>query len=323
MRPSIIALVGPTAVGKTKAAVAVCKALGGEVLSMDSMQVYKGMDIGTAKPSEAERGGVAHHLLDIVSPAEAFSVSQYRDMAQAVIEDIRARGRIPVLVGGTGLYLDALTRPMKMAVADEDNALRQRLKALAQTAEGRRTLHAQLALVDPESAERLHENDVRRVVRALEVYESTGKTMSEHRREDEEGEGLYTPLIYALTLPRETLYARINKRVNTMCAAGLVQEVQGLLDAGMMPERDGALQAIGYKEIVRALCGETSLEDAIEQIKMNSRRYAKRQLTWFRRDTRVRWLDISEYADFDAAVGALIGQIRVDWANQIKSEERT
>ena len=175
MKPFIIAIVGPTAVGKTRAAIRVCQALGGEVVSMDSMQIYKGMDIGTAKPDIAEREGVPHHLLDIVSPADAsFTVAQYREMAQEKIEQIRSRGALPVLSGGTGLYLNALTRPMNLAQADGNEALREEMRKLAETAQGRRALHARLEQVDPQSAARLHENDIRRVIRALEVYDATG-----------------------------------------------------------------------------------------------------------------------------------------------------
>lgn len=307
MKPCIIAIVGPTAVGKTKAAVRVCQALGGEVVSMDSMQVYKGMDIGTAKPDEAERGGVAHHLLDVLSPQEAsFTVAQYRELAQKSIEDIRERGKLPVLAGGTGLYLNALTRPMNLAQADGNEALRHEMRCLAETAQGRRALYERLAQVDPQTAARLHENDVRRVIRALEVYDTTGKTMSEYHAADSQAEGLYDVLAYGLTMPREALYARINARVDEMLHQGLEQEVRTLLESGLLPEKDGALQAIGYKEIARYLCGEISRSQAAEEIKINSRRYAKRQMTWFRRDERIRWFDVSAYADFEALVRDLI-----------------
>ena len=317
MKPFIIAIVGPTAVGKTRAAIRVCQALGGEVVSMDSMQIYKGMDIGTAKPDVAEREGVPHHLLDIVSPADAsFTVAQYREMAQEKIEQIRSRGALPVLSGGTGLYLNALTRPMNLAQADGNEALREEMRKLAETAQGRRALHARLEQVDPQSAARLHENDIRRVIRALEVYDATGKTMSEYHSEDNQGEGLYDACIYGLTMPREMLYARINARVDAMVRQGLVQEVRTLLESGLLPEKDGALQAIGYKEIVRYLRGEVSLLQATEEIKRNSRRYAKRQMTWLRRDERVRWYDVSTYDSFDSFTSDFIAQIRKDVENR-------
>lgn len=313
VKPYIIAIVGPTAVGKTRAAIRVCQALGGEVVSMDSMQIYKGMDIGTAKPDMDEREGIAHHLLDVCSPQEAsFTVAQYRDLAQEKIEEIRNRGALPVLVGGTGLYLNALTRPMNLAQADGNEALREEMRRMAQTEQGRHALHERLERVDPHTAARLHENDVRRVIRALEVYDATGKTMSEYHAEDTQGEGLYEAFVYGLTMPRETLYARINDRVDAMLRQGLVQEVRLLLESGLLPERDGALQAIGYKEIVRYLHGEVTLAQATEEIKMNSRRYAKRQMTWFRRDERVRWFDVSEYTDFDGLAQNLIQKIQED-----------
>ena len=277
---------------------------------MDSMQVYKGMDIGTAKPDEAEREGVVHHLLDVLSPQEAsFTVAQYRELAQKTIEDIRGRGKLPVLAGGTGLYLNALTRPMNLAQADSNEALRNEMRRLAETAQGRRALHERLGRVDPQTAARLHENDVRRVIRALEVYDATGKTMSEYHAADKQAEGFYDVLAYGLTMPREALYARINARVDEMLRRGLESEVRTLLESGLLPEKDGALQAIGYKEIVRYLRGEISRSQASEEIKMNSRRYAKRQMTWFQRDERIRWFDVSEYADFEALTRDLIQTI--------------
>lgn len=321
MKPFVIAIVGPTAVGKTRAAIRVCRELGGEVVSMDSMQIYKGMDIGTAKPSMEERGGITHHLLDICDPSQpSFTVAQYRDIAQKTIENIRSRDVLPVMTGGTGLYLNALTRAMNLAQADGNEALRDEMRNLAQTPQGRHELHQRLEAVDPQSAARLHENDVRRVIRALEVYDSTGKTMSEYHQDDTQGEGLYHALVYGLTMPRETLYMRINARVDEMMKQGLVKEVRALLKSGMLPEKDGALQAIGYKEIVRYLQGRCTLAQAVDEIKMNSRRYAKRQMTWFKRDERVQWFDVSEYADFEALEQALIQRIRAD-IDRLKSDE--
>lgn len=315
MKPFIIAIVGPTAVGKTKAAIRVCQALGGEVISMDSMQIYKGMDIGTAKPDAAERAGIPHHLLDICDPRDpSFTVAQYRELAREKIEDIRARGLLPVMAGGTGLYLNALTLPMNLAQADGNEALREEMRKLAETTQGRKELHDRLSAVDPQSAARLHENDVRRVIRALEVYDATGKTMSEYHRDDTQGDALYDVLVYGLTMPRETLYDRINVRVDEMMKQGLVGEVRSLVKNGSLPEKDGALQAIGYKEIVRFLRGEISLRQASDEIKMNSRRYAKRQMTWFKRDARVKWFDVSEYECFEALTQALIDVIRNDIA---------
>lgn len=318
VKPTIIALVGPTAVGKTKASFALCRALDAEIVSMDSMQIYKGMDIGTAKPGAKEQAEIPHHLIDIVEPSEEFTVADYRARACAAIDDIHRRGKIPLLVGGTGLYLDALTKPMNMTPAAEDEALRRALNDIALTPEGKAQLHARLAAIDPQSAARLHENDVRRVIRAIEVYETTGKTLSEYHAQDAQaqGQGLYSALIYGLTLPRERLYARIDARVEDMLREGLLGEVQGLLARGALPTKDGAMQAIGYKELVLMLEGKVTQGDAVYEIKKNSRRYAKRQMTWFKRDARIRWFDVAQYDVQNALETALIAAVKEDLENE-------
>lgn len=307
----IVAIVGPTACGKTRLSIALCQALSGEAISMDSMQVYRGMDVGTAKPTLKERAGVRHHMLDVASPRENFTVSSYREGAQRAIADIAARGKLPVLVGGTGLYLNALTYQMEFAESMGDEAIRARLHAVADAPKGRARLHAMLEAVDPASAHRLHENDVRRVVRALEVYEITGKPMSAHadvRRPNT----AYAPLIYGLTMARERLYARIDARVDAMLASGLVEEVQELLEQGIEPGIAGAMQAIGYKETVAALQGNCTLEEAAIAIKRESRRYAKRQWTWFRGDARVRWIHWEDYESFEAMQEAFVARVAED-----------
>jgi len=314
MKPTVLALVGPTGVGKTRTAIALCGALNAEIVSMDSMQIYRGMDIGTAKPTPKERAQAVHHMIDVADPREIFTVSAYRDMACGVIDDILARGKQPMLVGGTGLYLNALSYEMSLGEDGADRALRDELNAIARQPGGQQMLHERLTRVDPASAARLHPNDVRRVIRAIEVFETTGKPLSAmdggQRRE-----GPYHMLVYGLSCPREQMYARINARVDGMMRDGLVGEVESLLAQGVEPRREGgAMQAIGYKEIVSALRGETDMDTAVALIKQSSRRYAKRQWTWFRHDERVKWFDVSEYADGDALAGALLARIRADMA---------
>ena len=288
MKPKLIVIAGPTASGKTAAAVALCRAVGGEVVSADSMQLYRGMDILSAKPSPAEMGGVPHHMLGVADPAQKYSAARYRDEAKGIIADILARGAQPVLCGGTGLYIDAVTRPMEFSERCDD-ALRRELMALAEQPGGRRRLHDMLSEIDPEAAQRLHENDVRRVSRAIEVYRLTGRTQSEQARLDARREGDYRETLFALNWPREELYSRIDLRVDRMMEAGLVDEVRALMrDARSHPT---AMQAIGYKEIAAALEGHLPMSEAVELVKKLSRNYAKKQLTWFRRDPRTVWID--------------------------------
>ena len=287
----LLIICGPTASGKTAVAVEICLALGGEVVSADSMQIYRGMDIGTAKPALEETRGVAHHLLDIAEPGEAYSVAAYREKAIEAIEDIFARGRTPVICGGTGLYIDALTRPLGFS-AQGDESVRRPLEEIAAQEGGKERLHAMLREVDPDSSDRLHVNDVRRVVRALEIHQLTGRTLTEQRALDLKREGAYRGRLYGLSWPREELYARIDQRVDQMMADGLVKEVEALLSGGLHG-RATAMQGIGYKEITRALEGECSMAEAVERVKQATRNYAKRQLTWFRRDERVTWIEAS------------------------------
>ena len=286
-KPLLPVVAGPTASGKTACAVALCRRIGGEVVSADSMQIYRGMEVLSAVPDAAERGGVPHHLLSCVDPATRFSADAYREAANRCIAGILARGHQPVLCGGTGLYIDAVTRPMSFSM-ESDPALHAALIVEAEAPGGRRKLHDALREVDPVSAARLHENDVRRVVRALEIYRITGVTQTEHTRRDRAREGDYSEVIFALDWPREALYGRIDARVDDMLARGLVDEVRALMadEAG----HPTAMQAIGYGQVAAALRGELSMEDAVWQTKRDSRNLAKRQLTWFRRDPRVIWL---------------------------------
>ena len=287
-KPILPVIAGPTASGKTACAVALCKLIGGEVISADSMQIYSGMGILSAVPTAREMDGVPHHLMGCMDPASGYSADAYREDAKARIAEVRSRGRVPVLCGGTGLYIDAVTRPMSFSSQRSDEALHRELLALAEQPGGRRRLHDMLRAVDPDSAERLHENDVRRVSRALEVYRLTGVTLTEHTRLDRDREGDFREIIFAPDWPREALYSRIDARVDAMLAAGLVDEVRALMaDESSHPT---AIQAIGYKEIAAALRGEMPMEKAVYLTKKASRNLAKRQLTWFRRDTRVIWL---------------------------------
>ena len=288
MKEKLIVIAGPTASGKTAAAVELCRRIGGEVVSADSMQIYRGLDILSAKPSADEMGGVAHHMLGVADPAQKYSAARYRDEAKAAIADVLARGARPVLCGGTGLYIDAVTRPMEFSEKC-DSALRAELMALAEQPGGRRKLHDMLAGIDPEAAEKLHENDVRRVSRAIEVYRLTGRTQSEQARLDAQREGDYRETLFALNWPREELYRRIDARVDGMLAAGLVDEVRALMrDARSHPT---AMQAIGYKEIAAALEGRLPMDEAVALVKKLSRNYAKKQVTWFKRDPRTVWIE--------------------------------
>ena len=312
MKPKVIAIVGPTGSGKTDTAIWLCQQLDGEIVSMDSMQIYRQMDIGTAKPTKEQMQMVKHHMIDVVDPDQRFTVSDYREMAFEVIEDILSRGKLPILVGGTGLYLNALSYEMHLGDSGANTELREELNRLAKLPDGPHELHRRLAAVDPVSASKLHENDVRRIIRALEVFEESGRPISE-RNDETKQEGPYHILVYGLTLPRADMYDRINRRVDQMIEDGLVDEVKALLERGIEPmEEGGAMQAIGYKEIVSALRNETSLEYAIDMIKQGSRRYAKRQWTWFRRDQRTKWFDWSEFESAYELKRKLLERINVD-----------
>lgn len=286
--PQVIVITGPTATGKTALGVELALALGGEVVSADSMQIYRGMDIGTAKPTKAEMRGVTHHMFDVATPEEDYSVSRYVEDAAACIDDILSRGKTPILVGGTGLYIDSLLSGRSFAEKG-DGALRETL-GKEYDAEGGEKMLEKLAVFDPERAKILAPQDKRRIVRAMEIYALTGKTITEHDEETRKIPPRYTSLRMALTFAdREQLYARIDRRVDIMMEQGLEKEVESLLGRGV-PRRSTAMQAIGYKEIADALEGKCSLREAVEAVKQGSRRYAKRQLTWLRRDEAIRWI---------------------------------
>lgn len=295
----VLCVVGPTASGKTALSVRLAKALDGEVVSMDSMQIYRGMDIGTAKPSMADRQEIPHHLVDIVEPSECFTVAQYAKLAQQTIQDILDRGKVPLLVGGTGFYLRALTDGLTLGGIPSDPEVREALKAQAQTESGKQALHDRLRQVDPASAAKLHPHDIQRVSRALEVYQRTGQPISEQPKPPPEGSLDFCLL--GTTMDRQRLYERINRRVDEMMAAGLLTEVENLLAAGVSPQAQ-SMQGIGYRELAPVADGARALPEAIVALKQNTRHYAKRQWTWFRAVERITWLDMASRESADEAL---------------------
>ena len=288
MSNKIVVICGPTASGKTALSIALAKAFDGEVVSADSMQIYRGMDIGTAKPTREEMDGVPHHMLDVAEPGEQYSVSRYVEEATACVEDILARGKLPIVCGGTGLYIDGLIRGTDYQPAGTDNGIREELEK-EWDAQGGEAMMARLAQVDPDSAARLHLSDKRRILRALEVWLATGETITVHNARTKAIPPRFDAVMIGLnTEPRDILYGRIDRRVGVMLEQGLLQEVQTLLEQGLL--EGTAAQAIGYKELLAHFRGEMTLEDAADLIRQKSRNYAKRQLTWFRRDERVKWI---------------------------------
>jgi tRNA dimethylallyltransferase len=297
MIPGIIVITGPTATGKTALGIALAQKIGGEIVSADSMQVYKLMDIGTAKPNEDEMAGVPHHMVNIAAPFESYSVSRYVRDAALCVDGILGRGKVPIIVGGTGLYIESLISGREFAVMG-DESIRCALSARYDS-HGGETLLNELRDVDKRSANRLHSNDKRRIIRALEIFMLTGKTISEHDEITRKTPPRYNACVIALSFTdRQDLYDRINRRVDIMLEKGLLDEVKMLINMGLTREHS-AMQAIGYKELAGVVLDNESLETAVESIKMESRRYAKRQLSWFRRDKGVRWIMWEKEPDFD------------------------
>lgn len=296
----VVAVVGPTAVGKSALAEALALKLGGEIVSADSMQVYRGMDIGTAKPPAEERL-VPYHCIDMVDPGIEFSAALFQKAARTAIGDILARGSVPIVVGGTGLYVRAALDDMRFPSGETSSPARERLEALA-AAEGPHALHARLAELDPESAAIIHPNNVRRTIRALEMAEE-GVSYARQAAGFTRRADVFDTRYIGLALPRPELYRRIDARVDEMIERGLLEEVVGLLAAGLR-EALTASQAIGYKELVGVLDGRIEMDDAVESIKRSTRRYAKRQLTWFRADPRVAWIDLTDLSSEEALAGA-------------------
>lgn len=291
MKNRVIAVVGPTASGKTKISVEIAKRYNGEVVSADSMQIYKYMDIGTAKPTTSEMQGIPHHLISIVEPTQAFTLQDYLERANACVGDILARGNVPVIAGGTGLYVSSFIENISLSEAETDFEYREMLMKRAAT-EGSEKLLSELAEIDPQTAEKLHPNNVKRIVRALELFHSSGKTVTEQnalsKRTPSPFEFLEIGLCYE---DRSVLYERIDRRVDCMFDAGLEKEVESLLESGKLTRECNAFQAIGYKQFAPYFDGEIGLDAVRENIKRESRRYAKRQLTWLRRDKNIRWVE--------------------------------
>ena len=298
MPPKILVIVGPTASGKTRMAVELAQRHNGEVISADSMQIYRTMDIGTAKPTKEEMGGIPHHMIDVADPEEDFSVARYVEMAARCVDDVLERGKLPIVAGGTGLYIDSLLSGRTFAPFSPDSALRGELERELAEKGGQAMLEA-LAQVDPEAAQRLHPNDHKRIVRALEVYRSTGKTITQHNRETQAIPPRYNALTIGLAFQdRQAMRRRIDQRVDEMVAAGLEDEVRRLLTSGISPKCT-AMQAIGYKEFTQALSGEMTWQEATDVVKLRSRQYAKRQLTWFGRNPNTRWVRWDDPPEFE------------------------
>ena len=287
-KPAVIAVAGPTASGKSDLGLKLAQRLGGEIVCMDSMQIYRRMDIGTAKPTAQERALLPHHMLDVADPTEAYAVADSAVAAEQVIAQILSRGRVPILVGGTGLYLKALMDGLSLGGTGGDERLRAELNALADEPGGKERLHARLAAVDPETAARLHPNDRRRVIRAIEVFEQTGVPMSRQNHAAQDRPFRVLPL--ALEWPRDLLYARLETRVHRMMEMGLLSEVRALLESGVAPAAQ-SMQGIGYKELIPAAMGQEDVNRAVWDIIVHTRHYAKRQGTWLRAEPRCVWLD--------------------------------
>ncbi len=309
MKKPLVVLTGPTAVGKTDASIGLANAIGGEIISADSMQVYQYMDIGSAKVRPEEMEGIPHFLVDELKPWEEFHVVRFQQMAKAAMEGIYARGHIPIVVGGTGFYIQALLYDIDFSENDGDDSYRRELEQIAGR-QGKTALHERLRVVDPASALQIHENNVKRVIRALEFYHQTGQRISEHNERERQKESPYRFVYFVLNDDRKRLYERIDSRVDRMLEDGLVDEVAALRDMGC--KRDMvSMQGLGYKEIFAYLDGELSLEEAIYRLKRDTRHFAKRQITWFKREREVIWINKDEYGyDEDRILCDMIRYVR-------------
>lgn len=306
-KAKVIIIGGPTAVGKTKTAIELAKRLKGEVISADSMQIYKGMDIGSAKPDVAEREGIVHHLLDVADPKEPFSVSDFKGLAEAAIDDIHSRGKVAIVAGGTGLYVNALLYEMDFSGTDKDSAERQALTEMAERL-GPMKLHLELKRLNPEAAERIHPNNVKRVIRAIEIARSELGTVKDFAKDLVVNER-YDFFLMGLTGDRKKLYDRINKRAKVMMDQGLIHEVEQLKKMGL-DDSFTSMKGIGYKEIFPYLNGVQTLDSTIAAIQLNTRRYAKRQLTWFRRYEQLRWYDVDSEPNLLTLIERIEKEIR-------------
>ena len=294
MKKPLIILTGPTAVGKTELSIKLAKAIDGEIISADSMQVYKYMDIGSAKIKPEEMQGVMHHMIDILEPTQDYNVVSFQTKVKECLEEIYQRNHIPILVGGTGFYIQAIVKDIDFTDNQENSEVRGELEAVLME-KGPEYVHAMLRAIDPASADAIHYNNAKRVIRAIEFYRLTGERISEHNEKERAKESAYRSCYFVLNDDREKLYQRIDKRVDLMIQEGLVKEVQKLMDMGCQREST-AMQGLGYKEIIAYLEGEISLDEAIYMIKRDTRHFAKRQLTWFRREKDVIWIDKDKFA---------------------------
>lgn len=312
-KQNVLVIIGPTAVGKTKLSIEMAKRYNGEIISGDSMQIYRGMDVGTAKITKEEMEDIPHHLIDIKEPFESFSVAEFQELVRAKIAEIAKKGKLPIIVGGTGLYIQSVIYDYQFSDVSGDEAYRLQLEERVKEV-GNEALHQELKEIDPGSAAQIHPNNVRRVIRALEIYHLTGKTMQEYQSH-QQPDLLYNTAIVGLTMDRDQLYERINLRVDMMMDEGLLPEVKALYQQGLRECQ--SIQAIGYKEIYEYLDGKVTLNEAVENLKQNSRRYAKRQLTWFRNKMKVEWFDMSNVNNFSKKI-AEISQY-VEGKLQVKS----
>ncbi|MDD2553076.1 MAG: tRNA (adenosine(37)-N6)-dimethylallyltransferase MiaA [Desulfotomaculaceae bacterium] len=302
IQPPLVVICGPTATGKSDVGVQIAEKLHGEIISADSMLVYRGMDIGTAKPTPSEMRGIPHHLIDIVEPNQEYNAALFQEQARSIIADIMNRKKLPILVGGTGLYIGAVIDDYEFSGARGSEVYRKKLLKDAEE-HGVAKLHERLREIDPGAAAKLHPHDTRRIIRALEVYKYTGTPISSFHKIDRR-KPIYNLLMFGLSLEREKLYKIIEQRVELMIQTGLIEEVQRLLNRGFSPELS-SMRGLGYKEIVEYLQGERSLAQSVDVLKRNTRRFAKRQMTWFRRDNRIKWLNVVQ----DDVSGAIINEI--------------
>lgn len=313
-RLPLIVLTGPTAVGKTALSVKLAKAVNGEIISADSMQVYRHMNIGSAKVTKEEMDGIPHHLIDVLEPEEEFNVVLFQKLAKQAIADIAGRGKLPLLVGGTGFYIQSVLYDIDFTETKEDGGQRGKLEEFAQK-EGAQKLHERLAAVDPKAAEQIHANNVKRVIRALEFYEQTGMQISRHNETERQKEPAYRAKYFVLTDDRAKMYERIDRRVDSMIEAGLLEEVRALQERGLKKEMV-SMQGLGYKEILACLEGEYDLERAVYLIKRDTRHFAKRQLTWFKREKNVIWVDRRQFLDENNIL-----QFLIDQAEELKNDK--
>ena len=289
MKPKVIVIVGPTASGKTALSIELAKKIDGEIISCDSMQIYKDMNIGSAKPTIEEMQGIKHYMIDIAEPTERFSVAEYKKRSEEAIDEILQKGKVPIIVGGTGLYANSLIYNIEYNEIMLDEEYRKNLMKIAETEDGLATLYEKARSIDPVAMEKISSNDKKRIIRVLEIKHSTGKNKTELELESRKNEVKYEYKVFAINMPREILYNRINKRVDIMIENGLIDEVENIIEK--YKEFPTAMQAIGYKEIVMYLKGELTKQEAIEKIKQESRRYAKRQITWFKKIEDIKWID--------------------------------